>query len=203
MPINNENYRGAVPIRLSFRSSENLNNAMQQFIWPDIREGLRKSDRRFRLFSQQVAFLGLTSGFEVAQDRVDINKYEDSVAAMSHTEFNLTPDVEIGHDNNRFVELRFNLFLHESSQRRGLIQPPLFPRTFSDEVGIYTRIPTDRLVGRSEFNAAEVHLRRAMGERASTQVAMAPWKMNVGDARVMRIPKNDAIPINRTRSSNI
>lgn len=173
-----------VPTGLAFRASDALNDSLYAFVRPDMREAARAEGKRFTLLSEQVAQLGLYSRAQVDKDVVAIDKYENAVGSIRHTDINLQPFVEIDDTDRRFIYLRFALFLQANKALNVLVRPPLFP-TAEGNVTIFKRIPKQSLGSLVEVQAAERDLHIKMGERMA-DVAMAPWTMSVTGASVVK-----------------
>lgn len=201
MAVNNEKNRSTVPTRLGFYAGDALNESLLAFVRPDLRHELKVRQRPFRLFSDQVAQLFLYSSTQSSQDVVDVDKYENAVGTVMHSDINLQPHAEVNASDPRFLEIRTALFLQADRALRVLAQPPLFPKGYKGDITIYTRIPRGSTAPLAEIGIAERDLHLQMGERIAG-ATMAPWKMSVKGASVIKEwKKPDIIIHNHQRAS--
>lgn len=185
MAVNNERDRSTVPTRIGFYAGYALNESLLAFVRPDLRFELKRRNKPFHLFSDQVTQLFLYSSTQSSQDVVDVDKYEKAVGNVMHSDINLQPHVDVNAHDPRFLEIRLALFLQADRALRVLAQPPLFPRGYSGDITIHTRIPYGSTAPLAEVGVAERNLHTRMGEHISG-AAMAPWAMNVTGATVIK-----------------
>lgn len=189
MAVDNERDRSTVPTRLGFNASDSLNESLLAFVRPDLRHELQRRHKPFHLFSDQVAQLFLYGSAQSSQDIVYVDKYEKAVGHVMHTDINLQPHAEVNTADPRFLEIRLALFLQAGGARRILAQPPLFPKGYTGNITIHTRIPRGSTAPLAEIGVAERNLHARMGEHI-VEAAMAPWAMSVTGAAVVKEWKN-------------
>jgi hypothetical protein len=179
-----------LPVRLKFQASDALNESLLAFTRPETREALldkaKVEGKRFTLFSEQVALLGLDRSARSDKEMVSLSRYEKAVGSVRRTNINLQPGAEVDKTDERFIKIRLALFLQADKALHVLMRPPLFPDP-QDDIVIYTRIPRKYVASDIEVQLAERNLRISMGE-SMTAAEMAPWAMNVTGATVVKEP---------------
>lgn len=183
MTVEGENIRKTVRTRLQFKSSPELNESMKEFLRHDVRSKMAQRAVLLSLFSTQSVELQLGHGADVSdEDIVADDKYEKLVAGAHQREFHLAPFVSY-EEQEGGIALRFQLSF-QSHERIQLVQPPLFPRDYSDEVELYTLLPRDRLLGGQALNVAFSKLQRQLGANKHDGSKIAPWSIYATESRV-------------------
>lgn len=177
-----------LPVRLKFQASDALNESLLAFTRPDTREALLESakidGKRFTLFSEQVALVGLDGSARSHKDMASLSRYEKAVGSIRRTNIDLQPGAEVVRTDERYIKIRLALFLQADRALHVLMRPPLFP-DHQDDIVIYTRIPRQYVASDIEVQLAERNLRINIGEHM-TGAMTAPWSMNVTGATVIR-----------------
>jgi hypothetical protein len=183
MTVEGESIHKTVRTRLQFTPSPELNESMKEFLRHDVRNKMAQRAVWLSLFSTQSVELGLGHGAEVSEeDFVADDKYEELIARSRNHMFHLAPYVGYEeHDGGIALQFQISFQNHERAQ---LIQPPVFPRDYSDEVRLYTLLPRDRLLGRQGLNVAFSKLRRQLGATENNGAKIAPWSIYATNSRV-------------------
>lgn len=205
MEASNENSPETILTRLKFKASDDLDELIKSFLKPNVREQLHQTRRRVDLYSQQHADLHIRGALhERDQDIIDNDRYEQMIGKTHRHEFHLQPQTLLRNFGKQGIELQFILSLIPN-ERRMIVEKPLFPPDYKDDIAIYTRLSRTRLMSEQAIHVAYKKMENEFnGNKELRGVNNAPVKLFVTDSDVYHrhpIPTIDTVSLHNKQAS--